>query len=272
MSIFEAIIVGIIQGATEFLPISSSGHLVLLPELFKMTLPDLTLIGLVHMGTLLAVLFYFRQDLWDIVTAVLRDLSKKQPLASTDARLGWFIVVGSIPVALVGLPLEGFFEDVFSSPLVVAGFLLVTAVLLIVGERMLTDSKTIAQMSWADAIIIGLFQVMALFPGISRSGSTIVGGLSRGLDRPTAARYSFLLGIPAILGAGIKAVLDIFSADGSAFSTSVYVVAFIAAAVSGYICIHWLLTWVRSHTLYGFAAYVTLFSLLFLLISFLGGS
>jgi undecaprenyl-diphosphatase len=268
MSIIEAIIIGIIQGATEFLPISSSGHLVLLPELFKMTPPDLTLIGLVHAGTLLAVLIYFRRDLWNIITAVLRDLSKRQPLASADARLGWFIVVGSIPVAIIGLPLEGFFEDVFHSPRAVAGFLLVTAVLLIVGERMLSGNKAIAQMGWTDAIIIGLSQVLALFPGISRSGSTIVGGLLRGLDRSSAARYSFLLGIPAIGGAGLKAVSDIFNANGTSFATNVYIFAFIAAAVSGYACIHWLLTWVRNHTLYGFAAYVTLFSLFFLLISF----
>jgi len=104
MSIIEAIIIGIIQGATEFLPISSSGHLVLLPEIFQMTRPDLTLIGLVHTGTLLAVIIYFRQDLWGIITAVLRDLSQHQPLASNEARLGWLLVVGSIPVALIGLP------------------------------------------------------------------------------------------------------------------------------------------------------------------------
>ncbi|MCB9008074.1 MAG: undecaprenyl-diphosphate phosphatase [Ardenticatenaceae bacterium] len=271
MSIIEAIIIGIIQGATEFLPISSSGHLVLLPEVFQMTNPDLTLIGLVHAGTLLAVLIYFRQDLWDIVTAVLRDLAQRQPLASANARLGWFIVVGSIPVALIGLPLKGFFEDIFSSPRAAAGFLLVTAVLLVLGERMLSGKKDIPHMTWTDAIVIGLFQVMALFPGVSRSGSTIVGGLSRGLDRPTAARYSFLLGIPAILGAGLQAILDIFSADGNDFSTGVYVVAFIAAGVTGYACIHWLLTWVKNHTLYGFAAYVALFSIVFLLISFIGG-
>ena len=190
---------------------------------------------------------------------------------SANARLGWFIVVGSIPVALIGLPLKGFFEDIFSSPRAAAGFLLVTAVLLVLGERMLSGKKDIPHMTWTDAIVIGLFQVMALFPGVSRSGSTIVGGLSRGLDRPTAARYSFLLGIPAILGAGLQAILDIFSADGNDFSNGVYVVAFIAAGVTGYACIHWLLTWVKNHTLYGFAAYVALFSIVFLLISFIGG-
>ncbi len=268
MSIIEAIIIGVIQGATEFLPISSSGHLVLLPEIFQMTNPDLTLIGLVHAGTLLAVLIYFRQDLWHIITAVFRDLAKRQPFASSDARLGWFIVVGSIPVALIGLPLDSFFEEIFSSPIAAAGFLLVTAVLLVLGERMLSGHKVLAEMTWTDAIVIGLFQVMALFPGVSRSGSTIVGGLSRGLDRATAARFSFLIGIPAILGAGLQAILEIFTAESTEFSTGVYIVAFTAAGVTGYACIHWLLTWVKNHTLYGFAAYVTLLSLAFLLVSF----
>ncbi|WP_420641793.1 undecaprenyl-diphosphate phosphatase [Candidatus Leptofilum sp.] len=270
MSIIEAIIIGIIQGATEFLPISSSGHLVLLPEIFQMTSPDLTLIGLVHAGTLLAVLIYFRQDLWEIVKAVLRDLSLHQPLASKEAKLGWLIVVGSIPVALIGLPFAGFFEDVFGSPRVAAGFLLFTALLLVLGERALSGKKTTADMTWTDTLIIGLFQALALFPGVSRSGSTIVGGLSRGLDRPTAARFSFLLGIPAILGAGLQAILEIFTVDAQ-FSGSVYVVSFVAAAVSGYACIHWLLTWVKNHTLYGFAAYVALFSILYLIISSFGG-
>ena len=135
---------------------------------------------------------------------------------------------------------------------------------------MLSGNKTPDQMTWTDAIVVGLFQVLALFPGVSRSGSTIVGGLSRGLDRPTAARFSFLIGIPAILGAGLQAILKIFSAESTEFSTRIYVIAFIAAGVTGYACIHWLLTWVKNHTLYGFAAYVTLFSITFLLISFLG--
>lgn len=270
MSIIEAIIIGIIQGATEFLPISSSGHLVLLPEVFHMTNPDLTLIGLVHAGTLLAVLIYFRQDVWNIITAVLRGLSQRQPFTETDARLGWLIVVGSIPVGIVGLLFADFLEQIFSSPPTAAGFLLVTAVLLVVGERMLSGKKELAQMTWRDAVVVGLFQMVALLPGVSRSGSTIVGGLSRGLDRPTAARFSFLLGIPAILAAGLQAILEIFSANGRDFSTGVYVVSFIAAGITGYACIHWLLTWVKKHTLYGFAVYVALFSLIFLALSFLG--
>ena len=270
MSILEAIIIGIIQGASEFLPISSSGHLVLLPEIFHLTNPDLTLIGLVHAGTLLAVLIYFRQDVWNIITAVLRGLAQRQPFAEPDAKLGWLIVAGSIPVGIVGMLFADFFEEIFSSPTIAAGFLLVTAVLLVVGERMLSGKKELAQMTWSDAVVVGLFQMVALLPGVSRSGSTIVGGLSRGLDRSTAARFSFLLGIPAILAAGLQAILEIFSANGRDFSTGVYVVSFIAAGITGYACIHWLLTWVKKHTLYGFAAYVALFSIIFLAVSFVG--
>lgn len=270
MSIIEAIIIGIIQGATEFLPISSSGHLVLLPQIFQMTNPDLTLIGLVHVGTLLAVLIYFRQDLWNIITAVLQGLYQRQPFATTDAKMGWLIVAGSIPVAIVGLLFADFFEEVFGSPRVAAGFLLVTAVLLVLGERLLSGQKKMSEMSWTDAIVVGLFQMMALFPGVSRSGSTIVGGLARGLDRSTAARFSFLLGIPAIMGAGLQAVLAIFT-ENAQFSASVYIFSFMAAAVSGYACIHWLLTWVKNHTLYGFAVYVALISISYLIYSFVVG-
>lgn len=269
MSIIEAIFLGILQGATEFLPISSSGHLVLIPTIVAVTPPDLTLIGLVHLGTLLAVLIYFRRDLMDIVTAVLRDLWGRRPLATTEARLGWFIAVGSIPAAVAGLLLEDFFDGVFGQPNWAAFFLLITSLLLVIGERLLSGRKSFATMRWADAITIGLFQAFALFPGVSRSGSTIVGGLIRGLDRPTAARYSFLLGVPVILGAGLLSVYDIVTAEVMAFTPAVYVAAFIAAAVSGYACIAFLLNWVRNHSLLIFAGYTAVLGGGYLLFSLL---
>ncbi|MCP5094443.1 MAG: undecaprenyl-diphosphatase UppP [Chloroflexi bacterium] len=269
MSIIEAIILGIIQGATEFLPISSSGHLVLLPTIFNMTSPDLTMTGLVHLGSLMAVLIYFRQDLWQIITAVLAGLRDKQPMTDPNSRLGWYIAFGSIPAAVAGLLLEDFFEDLFAQPVYAASFLLVTAVLLIAGERLLSGEKTTADMTWLDALIIGLFQMLALFPGISRSGSTIVGGLIRGLDRSTGARYSFLLGVPVILGAGLLSVLDIFTADTALFSPGIYIAAFIAAGISGYICIAFLISWVRHHSLYIFAAYTAVFGTVYLLLTLL---
>ncbi|PID84658.1 MAG: undecaprenyl-diphosphatase UppP [Chloroflexi bacterium] len=258
MSIIEAIILGVIQGATEFLPISSSGHLVLLPTIFDMTQPDLAMVGLVHLGSLLAVLVYFRRDLWDIVTAVLSGLRHRQPLGTPNARLGWFIVVGCIPAAVTGFLLEDFFDSVFSQPLWAAFFLLVTAGFLVLGEKLMSSNKTFDTMTWRDTIVIGLFQALALFPGISRSGSTIVGGLLRGLDRPQAARYSFLLGVPVILGAGLLSVVDIATDPALTTSMGAYVAAFVAAALVGYLCIYFLLSWVRNHSLYIFAVYCAL--------------
>lgn len=263
MSLLEAIFLGILQGVTEFLPISSSGHLVLVPTVLGLPAPDLTFIGFIHLGTLLAVLAYFYKDVLDIIRAVFDGLRTRQPMGTTDARLGWYIVVGSIPAAAAGFLLKDFFEGVFASTNWVAFFLLITGVFLIIGERMLSGDKTVAKMTWLDAIVIGLFQMFALFPGLSRSGSTITGALIRGLDRPAAARYSFLLGIPAIAGAGLLSAIDIMGATGGE-SLLIYIAGFAAAAITGYLCIAFVLNWVRSHSLYIFAAWCFLFGGLYL--------
>ncbi len=264
MSLLEAILIGIIQGATEFLPISSDGHLVLIPSILGLQQPDLVLIGLVHAGTLLAILSYFWRDIVAIIRAVLTGLARRDPFGTADARLGYLMVLGSVPAAIVGLLAMDFFERQFSSPVVAAVGLLVTAAFLVVGERLNRGTKTLDRLSWVDTLIIGSFQVLALLPGVSRSGTTIAAGLGRGLDRPTAARFSFLVGLPAIAGAGLLAILDIFDAQGS-LPLSHYAAAFVTAAVVGYLCIAFLLNWVKRHTLYAFAVYCAAFGLLYLL-------
>lgn len=270
MTIWETIILGILQGATEFLPISSSGHLVLVPAILGWPAADLALVAIVHQGTLLAVLVYFRRDLWQIIQAVWRGMVQRQPLAEADSRLGWYIVAGSIPAGIAGLTLESFFEEAFGTPVVAAAFLLVTAVFLVIGERMLSGKKLIENLTLSDAMVVGFFQMLALFPGVSRSGSTITGGLLRGLDRAAAARFSFLLGIPAILGAGLLSGLDLLQANDLAAQAPLLFAGFVAAAVSGYLCIHFLLTWLRSHSLYLFAGYCAAFGTIYLLVYFLG--
>lgn len=266
MNIFEALLLGVLQGATEFLPVSSSGHLVLVPAVFNLEPAGLTAVAIAHLGTLVAVIIYFFRDVWEIVRDGLRGLLKGQLLITDSARLGWLIVVGSIPAAGFGLLLEGFFENLFSQPAWAAFFLLITAALLITGERLRSGHKAQTEMSWLDTIVVGLFQALALFPGISRSGSTIVGGLLRGFDRPTAARYSFLLGIPAILGAGLLSLLDLVRAPDLAEQLAPLSVVFFSAAISGYACIHWLLQWVRRRSLIPFAIYCALFGSLYLLV------
>lgn len=270
LSFWAALLLGFVQGATEFLPISSSGHLLLIPTLLGLDEPDLTLVSIAHLGTLLAVLVYFRQDIWEIIRGVLMGLRARAPLAEASSRLGWFILLGTIPAGVVGLLFEDFFDRVFGLPLIAAFFLLVTAGLLVVGERVMSGQKRITAISWLDALIIGVFQMMALFPGISRSGSTITGGLIRGLDRETAARFSFLLGIPAILAAGMLASLDLIQVQVTPDILLLYAVTFVTAAITGYACIYFLLAWLKKRTLYIFAVYCAIFGLLFILLSVTG--
>jgi undecaprenyl-diphosphatase UppP len=180
--------------------------------------------------------------------AYLRHLVKANEILGADdnARLGWLMVLGSVPAGIVGLALKDWFEQQFESPVIAAVGLLVTAAFLVVGERLLRGDKSIPQLTWLDALIIGSFQVLALLPGVSRSGTTIASGLGRGLDRPSAARFSFLVGLPAIAGAGLLSILEIFSAQGS-LPLGHYAAAFVAAAVVGYLCIAFLLNWVKRH-------------------------
>lgn len=266
MSLLEAIILGIIQGATEFLPISSDGHLVLVPAIFGLSQPDLVLIGLVHAGTMLAIIGYFARDLWAIGRAGLAGIANRNPMGADDSRLGWYMLLGSVPAAVVGLTLKDFFERQFQSPTMAAVGLLVTAAFLVAGERLLRGTKTLDRLTVVDVLIVGSFQVLALLPGVSRSGTTIAAGLWRELDRPTAARFSFLVGLPAIAGAGLLSILDIFSAQGS-LPAGHYVAAFVAAAITGYLCIAFLLSWVKRHSLYLFAIYCAAVGTLYLVLS-----
>lgn len=266
MSLLEAIILGIIQGATEFLPISSDGHLVLVPAIFGLSQPDLVLIGLVHAGTMLAIIGYFARDLWAIGRAWLAGIANRNPMGADDSRLGWYMLLGSVPAAVVGLTLKDFFERQFQSPTMAAVGLLVTAAFLVAGERLLRGTKTLDRLTVVDVLIVGSFQVLALLPGVSRSGTTIAAGLWRELDRPTAARFSFLVGLPAIAGAGLLSILDIFSAQGS-LPAGHYVAAFVAAAITGYLCIAFLLSWVKRHSLYLFAIYCAAVGTLYLVLS-----
>jgi undecaprenyl-diphosphatase len=268
MSLLEAIILGIVQGATEFIPISSSAHLILVPELLSIDQPGLPFIGVIHLGTLLAVLIYFARDLWAITKGVWAGVRQRQLMSNPDSRLGWFILIGTIPAAAAGLLFKDWFERIFESPIPAAFFLLVTGVLLIIGERILSGRKSIETMTWMDSLAIGTFQMLALFPGISRSGSTIVGGLWRGLNRETAARFSFLLSIPAIAGAGLLSLSDVLSPSRE-FDAVIYIAGFLASFIAGYVCIKFLLSYLKRHSLYIFAAYCFIVGGLFLVLNLL---
>lgn len=273
MTVLQALILGVVQGATEFLPISSSAHLVLLPALLGWRLePDLAFVFdvLVQVGTILAVVGYFWRDWWDIGRAVLVGLYRREPFGTAHARLGWLIALATVPAVLLGILFKDFFESVFQNPAGVAALLLVTALLLSGSERLSAAPRATLHarqedVGWRDALVMGLFQALAILPGISRSGSTIAGGLLRGLDRSSAARFSFLMAVPVMLGAGAVAVKDLLALDGWTHNLSVVAVGFVAAAVVGLLSIHWLLRFLVRHTLYAFAIYCALVGLTALL-------
>ncbi len=257
--IVKAIILGIVQGLTEFIPVSSSGHLVIVPWLLGWEAPGLLFDTVLHWGTLLAIFAVFWREFLAIISASLLSIPRRS-LADPNPRLGWYIVVGSIPAATVGFLFKDFIEGLFASPQATGGFLLITALLLAGSEqlaRRVKTWKTTATLTWADAIIIGLAQAVALAPGISRSGSTIAAGLARGLRREDAARYSFLLGTPAFLGAGLLQVSDALATDPTSISTQLpaLMVGFLFSALFGFLAIRFLLAYLRQRTLYGFALY-----------------
>jgi len=262
MNTLQAIVLGFLQGATEFLPISSSAHLVLVPYLLGWPDPGLSLDTALHLGTLLAVLIYFRQDVWRLIVAGWTSL-RQRSLADPQARLAWLLILATIPAALGGFLLENSFESLFGMPRWVAAFLLVTAGLLALAESLGHKQGTLSSLTWRDALLIGLAQLLAVTPGISRSGATIAAALLLDYRRDEAARFSFLLAIPIILGSGSYQLLKLALGMESG-SLGVTLAGMLAAALVGYGAIAGLMRYLRQRTLWPFALYCLLVSLAFL--------
>lgn len=271
MSIIQAIILGIVQGITEFLPVSSSAHLVLTPFLVGWKLDEAVVFPfdvLVQLGTLLAAIIYFRRDLWEILQAVWAGLRTRKPFGSQPARLGWLLVLATIPAGLLGLLIKDAVEAAFGSPQMTAVFLLVTAALLLIAEKVGRKNRSLDSLTWKDALWIGVAQAISLFPGISRSGATITGGMTRHLDRPSAARFSFLMMIPVMLAAGLLSILDLFDIPNFSSYLPAIAAGFIAAAVVGYLAIRWLLGFLIRRPLFVFSIYCAVLAGIVLLVSY----
>ena len=262
VSLWQAIVLGIIQGLTEFLPVSSSGHLAVAEALMGVRLPGLAFEVVVHLGTLLAVLAVYGADLARAAAGGLRALaalagsSGRRALANDpDARLAGLVVLGTLPAAVVGLAAEDAIDAAFDSPVTVAVCWIFTGALLWWVNRVPGRGRPLERAGAADALVVGAFQALALLPGISRSGSTLAGGLVRGLARPDAARLSFLLSVPAILGAAVLQLPDL-KAAGEGLGWAPLLAGGLAAAVTGYLAIRWLLRWLLAGRLHWFAYYL----------------
>jgi undecaprenyl-diphosphatase len=252
MTIVTGIMLGIVQGLTEFLPVSSSAHLILAREFFGFTTPHpLAVDAVLQLATILAVGLYFLKDFLRLAITALRMLVRK-PVVDADRVLVWSLILGTIPVVAAGLVLEHLMETTFRSAAIVAATLVAGSLLMLAAERFARMDKALTVRK---GVAIGLFQTLALVPGVSRSGATISGGLLLGLDRATAARFSFLLAFPAILGSGLKKLLEL-GADPALSTVAVPLgVSFVTAFVVGLACIHWLLRYLRTHSLRPFIWY-----------------
>ena len=203
MDLFKAVFLGVLQGLTEFLPISSSAHLRIFPELFGWEDPGAAFTAVVQIGTETAVLLYFWRDIWRIGSTWVRSLFDRSLRAHRDARMGWFIIVGSIPIVLLGIAFKDVIERDLRNLWIIGTALVVLGVVLAVSERVGRKSQSIERLNMRDAVLLGLAQAAALVPGVSRSGATISMGLFLGYEREAATRYAFLLAIPAVVGAGV---------------------------------------------------------------------
>lgn len=270
-TILQAIILGLVQGLTEFIPISSSAHLIIVPWLFGWTDPALTSLTFdvsLHLGTLLAVLIFFAADWVRLIKAWFASIAERKIGADPDRRMAWFVVIGTIPGAIAGVLLESKIEALFHEPnvpiqpnaiLIMALIIAVLGALLLLAERLARHVTTFDKITFRDAILIGLAQALAIFPGVSRSGSTITAGLGLGLKREAAAKFSFLLSAPIIAGAGLKSLTEVYSGlKSGAIASSEFVlfpVGLIVAAVSGYLCIRFLLNYLQKHPVNIFVYY-----------------
>jgi undecaprenyl-diphosphatase len=268
MSIFQSIILGIVQGITEFLPISSSAHLVIVPFLLKWEIPSETAFVfniLVQVASLVGVFVFFWRDIYRILHAMLSGIVSKKPFADQEARLGWYLILATVPAGLIGLFLKDQVEATFNSPTITAFFLLVTATLLVIAERVGKRNRDLERMEWKDSVLIGLFQAIAIFPGVSRSGSTITGGMVRDLERPPAARFAFLMSIPIMLAAGLVGGIDLLEVPNLSSILPILIPGFVVSAVVSFFAIGWLIRFLNRYPLYVFSVYCVGLSILTLL-------
>ena len=255
MSWLQVIVLSIVQGLTEFLPVSSSGHLRIVSELFWGEDAGASFTAVIQLGTELAVLVYFAKDIWRILTAWFAGLFDKAK-RGFDYRMGWMVIAGTIPVGLAGVLLKDLIRENFRNLWITATVLILFSLVFILAERRGKKSRGFEELTMKDAVLMGLWQCLALIPGVSRSGGTISGGLFLNLDREVATRFSFLLAIPAVLASGLFSLPDAFDPQaGQAASGMQLLVGSGIGFVVGYISIAWLLKFVSNRSFAWFAAY-----------------
>jgi undecaprenyl-diphosphatase len=250
----QAAFLGVLQGLTEFLPISSSAHLRIVPDVFGWRDPGASFTAVIQIGTELAVLLYFLHDIWRILRAWTLSLFRPALRGEVDARIGWFVIVGTIPIGLGGVAFQDQIQTAARNLWLIATTLIVLGILLGVAERVGSHRRAIDALRARDAVLLGLAQACALVPGVSRSGATISMGLFLGFERAAATRYAFLLAIPAVIAAGLFQIPDVMAGD-SPYGVPTTAFATVLAFAVGYASIAWLLRYVSSNSYRPFVIY-----------------
>ncbi len=265
MEILYSILAGIIQGLTEFLPVSSSGHLVLFHNLSNFDFFDQLFFDvIVHLGTLLSLIFFFWKEIWRYVFAFLSSFLKFDR-NNIDQKMAWYLFFATLPAAFAGYFFEDMIEMTFRNPVIVAFMLIFFGIVLYFVDLYSVKVLDFSQIKLKNSLIIGLAQIIALVPGVSRSGITIIAGLSQKLKRESAAKFSFLLSAPIIFGAGMKKIFDLASGNIGDFSYLVLIFGFFSSMISGYLCIKYFLKFLQSHSLKIFAYYRVILGIVILL-------
>jgi undecaprenyl-diphosphatase len=266
MDLFQAAVLGVVQGLTEFLPISSSGHLRIVPALFGWDDPGAAFTAVIQLGTMAAVLLYFWRDIVRITAAWARSLVRPELRGELDARLGWYIGLGTIPIGVAGVAFQDTIESTFRDLRLIAIMLILFGLILLLAERVGSQRQEMRRLRLRDGLLIGCAQTLALVPGVSRSGATITAGLFLGFTREAAARFSFLLSVPAVVLSGLFELRDI--GGKGAVEVVPTALATALAFVSGYASIAWLLRFITSHSFKGFVVYrVALGALVLILVA-----
>ena len=285
MNLLTSLLFGFIQGLTEFIPVSSTAHLLIGQALLNIPSNDATFsfLVLVQLGTLVSLVVFFWKDFWEIIYAIFSSASyrklhdtekedtetyKKRKRSIANARLGWCILIATLPALLAGYLLKDEVKLIFRQPLIEAAIrLFAAAFLMLLAERFSKRSRRLRAITWFDALVIGLFQILAVFPGASRSGTTISGGMLRGFHRRSAARFAFLMSVPVMLAAGGYETLDVLKMPNLTSFLLPMAIGFITAAVIGWFMIKWLLGYLTRHSLFPFIAYCTVVGVICLLLT-----
>jgi undecaprenyl-diphosphatase len=271
VSLIEAIVLGILQGLTEFLPISSSAHQLIVPAMLGWEDPGAAFTAVTQLGTEAAVLIYFRNDIWSIATVWLRSLYRPVLRSTAHARMGWYLIVATIPIGLLGLTFESQIENGARNLYLVGTVLIVFGLVLGYADRVGTHERELGQVSTRDGILIGLAQSLALIPGVSRSGATMSAGLLLGLERAAAARFSFLLAVPAVVLSGLFQLASVLSGEeGNGEPLGYILLATVIAFFVGYAAIAWLLRYLTTHSVGLFVGYRVILGALVLVLTAAG--